>query len=203
MSNALTTFDKDNVVVIKDTRNLKEKLCDELIESKILKVGDVINHSYTNSGKNPNSRLSLEDFIETTDGTLPTLTTRGDILGVVVREEYQGMYQYSKSDKFMHGKDRFTKNKEFADTLVTIPKEGVVVKNEINGSESLRIRKLTPREVFRLMGVKDRDYDKIADFSNSSLYKLAGNSIVIQVLMGIFGELLGIDYKKKIKESVN
>ena len=203
MSNALTTFDKDNVVVIKDTRNLKEKLCDELIESKILKDGDVINHSYTNSGKNPNSRLSLEDFIETTDGTFPTLTTRGDILGVVVREEYQGMYQYSKSDKFMHGKDRFTKNKELADTILTTPKEGVVVKNEINGSESLRIRKLTPKECFRLMGVKDRDYDKIADFSNSSLYKLAGNSIVIQVLMGIFGELLGIDYKKKIKESVN
>ncbi len=189
-------------VVVKDTRNLKEKLCDELIESKILKVGDVINHSYTNSGKNPNSRLSLEDFIENTDGTLPTLTTKGDILGVVVREEYQGMYQYSKSDKFMKGKDRFTKNKEFADTIVTTQKEGVVVKNEINGSESLRIRKLTPREVFRLMGVKDRDYEKIADFSNSSLYRLAGNSIVIQVLMGIFGELLGIDYKKKIKESV-
>lgn len=202
MSNVLTTFDKDNVVVIKDTRNLKEKLCDELIESKTLKEGDVINHSYTNSGKNPNSRLSLEDFIETTDGTLPTLTTRGDILGVVVREEYQGMYQYSKSDKFMKGKDRFTKNKEFADTLVTTPKEGVVVKNEINGSESLRIRKLTPKECFRLMGVKDRDYSKIADFSDSSLYKLAGNSIVIQVLMGIFGELLDIDYKKKIKESV-
>jgi site-specific DNA-cytosine methylase len=101
----------------------------------------------------------LEDFIETTDGTLPTLTTRGDTLGVVV-------------------------------------------KNKINGSESLRIRKLTPREVFRLMGVKDRDYSKIADFSDSSLYRLAGNSIVIQVLMGIFGELLGIDYKKKIKESV-
>ncbi|MFA5719680.1 MAG: DNA (cytosine-5-)-methyltransferase [Acholeplasmataceae bacterium] len=121
---------------------------------------------------------------------------------VVVREEYQGMYQYSKSDKFMQGKDRFTKNKELADTILTTPKEGVVVKNKINGSESLRIRKLTPKECFRLMGVKDRDYDKIADFSNSSLYKLAGNSIVIQVLMGIFGELLGIDYKKKIKESV-
>ena len=155
----IKTQPNDIGVVVKDTRNLKEKLCDELIESKILKVGDVINHNYTNSAKKDNSRLSLEDFIATTDGTLPTLTTRGDTLGVVV-------------------------------------------KNEINGSESLRIRKLTPREVFRLMGVKDRDYDKIADFSNSSLYKLAGNSIVIQVLMGIFGELLGIDYKKKIKESV-
>ena len=239
MSNALTTFDKDNVVVIKDTRNLKEKLCDELIESKILKDGDVINHSYTNSGKNPNSRLSLEDFIETTDGTLPTLATKSDILGVVVREEYQGMYQYSKSDKFMHGKDRFTKNKELADTILTTPKEGVVVKEtkirvignyspsnhdasrivDVNGvaptvkenhgtvtavyvPESLRIRKLTPKECFRLMGVKDRDYSKIADLSDASLYKLAGNSIVIQVLMGIFGELLDIDYKKKIKESV-
>ena len=38
--------------------------------------------------------------------------------------------------------------------------------------------------------------------ANAESYKLAGNSIVIQVLMGIFGELLGIDYKKKIKESV-
>lgn len=135
-------------------------------------------------------------------GAIQTIKTSGNDVGVVVREEYQGMYQYSKSDKFMEGKDRFTKNKEFVDTILTTPKEGVVVKNEINGSESLRIRKLTPKECFRLMGVKDRDYSKIADFSNSSLYKLAGNSIVIQVLMGIFGELLGIDYKKKIKESV-
>jgi DNA (cytosine-5)-methyltransferase 1 len=77
---------------------------------------------------------------------------------------------------------------------------GVVV--EVIEKPKLRIRKLTPKEAFRLMGVKDRDYDKIADLSDASLYKLAGNSIVIQVLMGIFGELLGIDYKNKIKESV-
>ncbi len=82
----------------------------------------------------------------------------------------------------------------------TVDDIGDVVNNE--KSDNLRIRKITPLEAFRLMGVRDDDYDKIADFSNSSLYKLAGNSIVIQVLMGIFGELLGIDYKKKIKESV-
>ncbi len=188
-----TTVD-DIGVVVNDTRSQKEILADDLIEQGVVKGGEVINHSYSSS------RLNRDrNPIETTDGIMPTLTTRPDTLGVVVREEYQG---YSKSDKFMQGKDRFTKNKELADTILTTPKEGVVVKNEINGSESLRIRKLTPREVFRLMGVKDRDYDKIADFSNSSLYKLAGNSIVIQVLMGIFGELLGIDYKKKIKESV-
>lgn len=47
-----------------------------------------------------------------------------------------------------------------------------------------RIRKLTPRECFRLMGVDDKDIDTIqgAGISNSQMYKLAGNSIVIDTL---------------------
>ena len=55
----------------------------------------------------------------------------------------------------------------------------------------LRIRKLTPKECFRLMGVKDEDYEKCAkNQSDSSLYHLAGDSIVVNVLMAIFKELL-------------
>lgn len=53
-----------------------------------------------------------------------------------------------------------------------------------------RIRKLTPRECWRLMGVKDEQFDKLHDLSNTQLYKLAGNSIVVDVLMGIFKNLL-------------
>ena len=53
-----------------------------------------------------------------------------------------------------------------------------------------RIRKLTPRECWRLMGVRDEQFDKLHDISNSQLYKLAGNSIVVDVLMGIFKNLL-------------
>lgn len=49
-----------------------------------------------------------------------------------------------------------------------------------------RIRKLTPRECWRLMGVRDEQFDKISGISHSQLYKLAGNSIVVDVLMGIF-----------------
>lgn len=48
-----------------------------------------------------------------------------------------------------------------------------------------RIRKLTPKECFRLMGVKDEDYDKLT-VSNSQKYKQAGNSIVVDVLEAIF-----------------
>ena len=53
-----------------------------------------------------------------------------------------------------------------------------------------RIRKLTPKECFRLMGVKDEDYEKVAkNQSNSSLYHLAGDSIIVNVLMVIFGKM--------------
>lgn len=59
----------------------------------------------------------------------------------------------------------------------------------------VRIRKLTPRECFRLMGVTDEDVDKIqgAGISNSSQYKLAGNSIVTNCLEGIFTQLFRQD----------
>lgn len=57
--------------------------------------------------------------------------------------------------------------------------------------KDLRIRKLTPRECFRLMGVKDQDFDKIAkNQSNASLYHLAGDSIIVDVLMAIFKNML-------------
>lgn len=64
-----------------------------------------------------------------------------------------------------------------------------------------RIRKLTERECFRLMGVKGEGFEKIAKSqSMSSLYHLAGDSIVTTCLMAIFGELLSVDYTTKINE---
>lgn len=55
----------------------------------------------------------------------------------------------------------------------------------------LRIRKLTPKECFRLMGFQDEDFEKAAQYnSNSQLYKQAGNSIVVSVLYYIFKGML-------------
>lgn len=53
----------------------------------------------------------------------------------------------------------------------------------------LRIRKLTPKECFRLMGFSDEDFDSIKGISNAQLYKMAGNSIVVNVLEEIFKSL--------------
>ncbi len=53
-----------------------------------------------------------------------------------------------------------------------------------------RIRKLTPRECWRLMDFKDEDYNKASEVnSNTQLYKQAGNSIVCNVLVAIMGQL--------------
>lgn len=57
---------------------------------------------------------------------------------------------------------------------------------------NLRIRKLTPKECWRLMGFEDTDFEKSeAVNSNTQLYKQAGNSIVVSVLENIFSQLRG------------
>lgn len=56
---------------------------------------------------------------------------------------------------------------------------------------TLRIRKLTPRECGRLMGVRDDDIDKMSvNQSNSALYHCFGDSIVVDVLMAIFKQMI-------------
>ena len=60
-----------------------------------------------------------------------------------------------------------------------------------NVYNNLRIRKLTPKESFRLMGVKDEDFYNIAkNQTDTSLWHLAGDSIVVDVLMAIFSKML-------------
>ena len=70
-------------------------------------------------------------------------------------------------------------------------------------TKHLRIRKLTPCECYKLMGFTQVDYERCAKIqSNATIYHQAGDSIVVTVLIAIFGKLLGIDYEKVIKEYV-
>lgn len=59
----------------------------------------------------------------------------------------------------------------------------------------MRIRKLTPKETWRLMGFSDEDYFKAKEVcSDSALYKQAGNSIVVNVIYQILKSLLITKY---------
>lgn len=65
-------------------------------------------------------------------------------------------------------------------------KNGDTITSDDN-TNHLRIRKLTPKECYRLMGFDDIDHDRAAAVvSNSQLYKQAGNSIVVDVLENLF-----------------
>jgi len=87
--------------------------------------------------------------------------------------------------------DAFNKRvcKEGTSPTITTRPEGFktailpVVKTE---GKQFRIRKLTPRECWRLMGWTDEQFDKIKGISNAQLYKQAGNSICVNCLEVIF-----------------
>lgn len=71
-------------------------------------------------------------------------------------------------------------------TLTTVQKDNLLLEY----IATYRVRKLTPKECWRLMGFSDEDYKKAAEHnSKTQLYKQAGNSIVKQVLMAIFSQL--------------
>lgn len=68
--------------------------------------------------------------------------------------------------------------------LTTVQKDNLVIEPQY------RIRKLTPRECGRLMGVSDEDISKMAAVnSNTQLYKQFGNSIVVDVMCAMFKNL--------------
>lgn len=80
-----------------------------------------------------------------------------------------------------------------SNTLTGVQKDNLVVEPHY------RIRKLTPRECFRLMSVSEENINKIqaAGISNSQQYKLAGNSIDVNVLKAIFRQLFKFNLTQK------
>ena len=76
-----------------------------------------------------------------------------------------------------------------------------VLVKEGDNMNNLRIRKLTPKECWRLMGFDDSDFEKAEKInSNTQLYKQAGNSIVVNVLERILENLIDKDEHIKILE---
>lgn len=135
--------------------------------------------------------------------TSQTITCQGgNNVGVVVRDS---SYVENKYKNFIEKENRIpemfnpyneTKITEVAPTQSTIcgsttNSATVLIAEEGEEMGELRIRKLTPRETWRLMGFSDEAFDKAKEVnSDSQLYKQAGNSIVVDVLEAILGNLL-------------
>ena len=170
MVNNLTTVQKDNLV----------------LEMKIQKVGQISNDG------------SQYGTVIDEDGLSSTLTagTHGYANNCIcvkqatksgsIKCKVGGCFDAS----FPNSATRRGRVQEGGDVTPTITANG---NDNISYVETkYRIRKLTPRECWRLMGYTDEDFDKAsgAGVSNSQLYKQAGNAIVKQVLMAIFKQMI-------------
>ena len=74
-------------------------------------------------------------------------------------------------------------------TLTTTEYKDPLKIAEPGNTYGVRIRKLTPRECWRLMGFTDDEFNRVHGISNSQLYKQAGNSIVVNVLSALLSQL--------------
>ena len=122
-----------------------------------------------------------------TDGEPMFTLTAQDRHGVMIRvceATKKGYAEATVGDyvnlEFPNSKTRRGRvGKQVANTLLTSGNQGVV-------TESLKIRKLTPRECWRLQGFPDWAFDKAQEVnSNSQLYKQAGNSVTVNVIKAI------------------
>ena len=148
-------------------------------EPKIVQLGNV-----NPSGKGMNGNVFDEN------GLAPTLTTnKGEGNKIAIRQatkkgyiecELGGVADLSYPESKTR-RGRVQENGQICPTI-TATETGVC--------RPIRIRKLTPKECFRLMGFSDENFEAAEKMvSNSQLYKQAGNSIVVDVLYYILVEL--------------
>lgn len=88
-----------------------------------------------------------------------------------------------RGEKRQNGR-RLKENGEPAFTLTNQDRHGVLINKEIeSGCKEISIRKLTPKECWRLQGFSDAQYEKAAAVnSNSQLYKQAGNAVTVNIV---------------------
>lgn len=151
-----------------------------LIENEIKQFG-ILQPNYNQSG-----------VVYDTDGISPTIRAyQGGGLEPKIRVKEATSKGYAEAEvgdsvNLSHPNSKTRQGrvgKQVANTLLTGESQGVI-------EPDFRIRKLTPRECWRLQGFPDWAFDKAQEVnSNSQLYKQAGNSVTVNVIAAIAKEL--------------
>ena len=113
-----------------------------------------------------------------------------ELLGITTNEFDEAIMTFEEREGVYEKSNRCYLDSGVAPTLTTLSGKEKVITN-------FRIRRLTPLECWRLMDFSDEDFNKAKSvgISNSQLYKIAGNSIVVSCLYHIFRKLF-IDFNE-------
>lgn len=188
ITNTLTTVQKDNLVLEIHSKLEKNKRGDDL-DQDLIKLGNI----------NPSGR-GMNGDVFSAEGLCPTITTNkgeGQKIADPTIFDVRQMGREGSPRIYHSGITPTITARDYKDPL----RVGV----EPNGAEAqpvmYRVRKLTQKECWRLMGFEDEDFYKAQKRLNENvyggrnrsgwqLYKQAGNSIVVDVLVHIMNELL-------------
>lgn len=129
-------------------------------------------------------------------GTQQIKILTAEALRMVRTEDGKALRKQYENHEVHHGFNEYREPELRTDGGNTCPTITAQNQELCHIQPNYRIRKLTPRECGRLMGVSDEDISKMAAVnSNTQLYKQFGNSIVIDVMVAMFKNL-GIDQKR-------
>ena len=150
-----------------------------IIESKSQKVRSIGNVNPSGNGMNG-------EVYEST-GLAPTLTTNKGEGVKIIQRAHGYSYQENNLVKIVDFYNKITKDE--VGTLTSSGGGSTVRAGSFGITDGYRIRKLTPRECWRLQGFPDWAFDKAQEVnSNSQLYKQAGNSVTVNVIAAIAKE---------------
>lgn len=201
-------------------KNLKEEYATRLLENGI-EPYSVVRHSYTNNRMN-----GVLDQVQNTDRTLcPTLDTRCDCLGVVVMEDENRFSEIEKQLFTPEGNIRRYIGSKIIDEFnegdmatTTFPngyghgprthKGESIALNTIDRpcvKHKLRIRKLVPVETTKLMGFERKDYEAMREInmSDSQIYHVCGDSLIVPLMAMLIGQLLPIEESELVTKVNN
>lgn len=184
LCNALTTVQKDNLVIEEDKQDYVSRRYNEFIEEK----------GYVPEMFVAYNKTEIKDVAPTLTGQCSSPSGSSAVLKletpIKVNVANKKGYEEANPGDYVNITYPSSKTKRgrvgngVAHTLTCGDGNAVI-------TENVRIRKLTPRECLRLMGWKDEQIDKIvaAKISGTQQYRQAGNGIVVQVLESIFKAL--------------
>lgn len=141
---------------------------------KLNQVAQIVDKGFTEMTGRVYDSAGLSPTIQTMQGG--NRQPKIQVVGGVGEKRSNNKTQYFMQDRIYEG--------DISNAVCTCANPYYKLKNK-----NFRIRKLTPTECLRLMGVRD-EYSKRTTCSNAQKYKQAGNGIVVDVLMAIFKQML-------------
>lgn len=198
VSPTLTATTYKQPTQIAEPTPLQRKVCNEAIAKGLVEPNDAIEYTYSNArlkeiGGGFIKKQNMKD-----NNVMSTLKCNPQQIGICVDAPSGVAIRTANKQGYDMATDGDGVDLSYPQSKTKRGRVGHGVSKTLMGADSMgtidnyRIRKLTPKECWRLMSFDDSDFNKAkaSGVSDSQLYKQAGNSIVVKVLEGILRNLL-------------